>query len=523
MNRKLIIGASVVVLLAGAGLVAALRGGLGAPAEPTPVATTAPAEEQVVAAAKVVPARAAELSFPSGGVVAEVLVAEGATVRAGQALARLDAAALQARLARAEAQLLSARASLRLLNEGPSVEQLAAAEAGVRQAQAQLRLTLVAVSPDDIRAAEAQIKAAQALVNRLQSGAANPDVRAAQAGLAQAQAGLAGQRAQLSAGKTSAELQLAQAAELLVQAQTAYSTARWNWEYVQANGTDPNQPTRTDASGKTKANRLNETQRQQYHDAFVAAEAGLHGAEAGVRQAQVAYDGARQGEIEGIQAAEQQLAAAQITLDRVSGVGQSEDLAQARAQLALAQSSLGQLSGPRREQQIAAAQAALDAAQAGLVLLKAAPRESERLAAEAQVAAAAAEADAARADLAQAVLAAPFAGVVAGLELRAGEYVVPGAPVAQLADPAEWLIETTDLTELSIAQVGAGSPATITFDALPGSELRGLVLRVAGFGQTRQGDIIYKAVIKPEQPDARMRWNMTATVSISATRSADAP
>jgi HlyD family secretion protein len=94
------------------------------------------------------------------------------------------------------------------------------------------------------------------------------------------------------------------------------------------------------------------------------------------------------------------------------------------------------------------------------------------------------------------------------------EYVAPGAPIVQLADAGGWQIETSDLTELNVGNVHVGAPATISFDALPGVTLPGTVMRIKGFGENKQGDITYKVVVKPAQQDARLHWNMTASVSI---------
>jgi len=244
-----------------------------------------------------VPARSAALSFETGGAVAQVLVNEGDHVQAGQVLARLDQGRLTATLARAEAQLRQAQANYAKLNDGPRSEDVAAAEAQVRQAQAQFRTSLDSVTPADLQAAQANLQSAQATLARLLSGAKNADVRAAQAQLQQAQASLEGQRGQLSAGKTNSDLQLSQSAESLIQAQTAYSTAKWHWDQVQSTGNDPINPTTPDPknAGKTKANKLNETQKQQYHDAFIQAEAALRSAETAVEQARVAADNAHQG------------------------------------------------------------------------------------------------------------------------------------------------------------------------------------------------------------------------------------
>src|SRR6266511_3898335 len=427
MKRMFLISILIAALT---GLLAACGGTQAeAPAVPsTPVKT----EDKIIAEAKVVPAQRAALSFPIGGTIAEVLVKEGDAITAGQVIARLDRAPKAVNLSRAEAQLKAAEARLQDLTDGPRQEDVDAAQAQLRQAQAQLKQTLGSVTPEDIAAVQAQIEAAQATLARLRAGMGSSDVRAVQAQLQQAQAGLTAQRDQLSAGKTNAELQLLQAADRLVQAQTAYSTAKWHWEHVQAHGTDPLSPSVPDSAnpGKTKSNKLNETQKQQYHDAFVQAERELHSAELAVQQAQVVAQSARQAEINGLQGAE---------------------------------ASLARLRGPQRDDQIAVAQAGVDAAQANLARIKSPPQPSELTALEAQVDAARAERDAAKLALDQAELKAPFDGLVAALDIRVGETISSNAEVAQLADTSAWQIETTDLTELNFAQVHVGDRVALTF------------------------------------------------------------
>jgi len=504
-----------ILIAALTGLLAACGGTQAeAPAVPsTPLKT----EDKIIAEAKVVPAQRAALSFPIGGTIAEVLVKEGDAITAGQVIARLDRATKAVNLSRAEAQLKAAEARLQDLTDGPRQEDVDAAQAQLRQAQAQLKQTLGSVTPEDIAAVQAQIEAAQATLARLRAGMGSSDVRAVQAQLQQAQAGLTAQRDQLSAGKTNAELQLLQAADRLVQAQTAYSTAKWHWEHVQAHGTDPLSPSVPDSAnpGKTKSNKLNETQKQQYHDAFVQAERELHSAELAVQQAQVVAQSARQAEINGLQGAEASIASAQANLERTTSSVLSEQLAQARSQLAQARASLARLRGPQRDDQIAVAQAGVDAAQANLARIKSPPQPSELTALEAQVDAARAERDAAKLELDQAELKAPFDGLVAALDIRVGETISSNAEVAQLADTSAWQIETTDLTELNVAQVHVGDRVALTFDALPKVELAGRVLRVKELGENHQGDIVYRAIVVPDQADARLRWNMTASAAIS--------
>jgi HlyD family secretion protein len=156
-----------------------------------------------------------------------------------------------------------------------------------------------------------------------------------------------------------------------------------------------------------------------------------------------------------------------------------------------------------------------DAAQANLARVKAGPLASESLAAQAQIDSAQAEVSTAKVDRARAELKSPFAGVIAALDLKLNEYVSPGAPIIQIADTSAWQVETTDLTELSAVRINAGDPAKLTFDAIPDLALSGKVLRIKGFGENRQGDIVYKVVVQPDAAAAQLRWNMTSTISIS--------
>src|SRR5947199_233325 len=83
---------------------------------------------------------------------------------------------------------------------------------------------------------------------------------------------------QVSATRTNAQLALEQAANGVQQAQTTYSTARWNWQHAQQHRTDPLNPKNPSAGGGQEPNKLNDAQKQQYHDAFIQAEAMLHSA-----------------------------------------------------------------------------------------------------------------------------------------------------------------------------------------------------------------------------------------------------
>ncbi len=226
-----------------------------------------------------------------------------------------------------------------------------------------------------------------------------------------------------------------------------------------------------------------------------AARAEAANAEAAVKQAQWAYD--RVAAYPGAGARPESLALEQATNNYLAARGRLDAL----------------LAGARPGE-LAVAQAEIDRAQAELALTQAAARPETISAAEADVAAAAAALDEARVALAERELKAPFAGTVAALDARVGEQVAPGVVIARLADLSAWQIETSDLTELDVAGIHEGSSVTITFDAIPELELAGKVVRVRPFGEQKQGDIVYTVTIAPDRFDERLRWNMTAAVTI---------
>jgi HlyD family secretion protein len=165
------------------------------------------------------------------------------------------------------------------------------------------------------------------------------------------------------------------------------------------------------------------------------------------------------------------------------------------------------------EAQIQQALAAIQTAKSNLARLT--PTADDIAAAEANVQAARAARDLAADALARAQLVAPFAGEVVALDLRVGEQVGVGVPVARIADTTAFQVETVDLTEINVINVKQGDPATITVDAIPELELTGKVASIRGYGENRQGDIVYTIVITLDKQDPRLRWNMTAKVAIS--------
>ena len=123
----------------------------------------------VTAEGMVIPLFDVNLSFQTGGTVAEILVSEGDTVSIGEALIRLESDDAELAVQQAEAGLVSAQVARDLAQN-----QLALAEAGVETAQTQvesaeanLALIIAGPRPEEIAAAEAAVAAAQ---SQIQSG-----------------------------------------------------------------------------------------------------------------------------------------------------------------------------------------------------------------------------------------------------------------------------------------------------------------------------------------------------------------
>ncbi|HEU5087218.1 MAG TPA: biotin/lipoyl-binding protein, partial [Roseiflexaceae bacterium] len=315
----------------------------------------------VTAAGQIEPQQTVNLSFTTASAVDAVLVRPGDEVAAGQVLARADTRELALRLAQAQAALRQAEANAARVRGGVTQSELAAAEVQLEQARGQLLQVRGGVTDTDLQAARAQLQQAQAALAKLTRGANQSDIEIAEARVRDAELTLTTQRDQLSAAKTNAELQLQQATNALTQAQSRYATAKQNWEYVQETGNDPitrSVPSSTQP-GQSRDNKLNDSQRQQYYDAFVQAEAALHSAETSVRQAQVAYDNARQAEASGVERAEGQVQIAQANRDQLLAGADADQLAAAQAQVAAARSNLAKLGGEQRAGALQAAEAAV--------------------------------------------------------------------------------------------------------------------------------------------------------------------
>ena len=140
---------------------------------------------------------------------------------------------------------------------------------------------------------------------------------------------------------------------------------------------------------------------------------------------------------------------------------------------------------------------------------------SDMAVAEAQYEAARANLDAARAALADVELTAPFDGTVAGLKVKTGETVTPGQVFASVADFSDWIVKTTDLTELDVVDISEGQPVAITLDAIPDQALDGTITLIGQNYSEKQGDVVYEVTVQLNESLPNMRWGMTSEVKFN--------
>ena len=126
-----------------------------------------------------------------------------------------------------------------------------------------------------------------------------------------------------------------------------------------------------------------------------------------------------------------------------------------------------------------------------------------------------AQRSAAQAALADLELVAPFDGLVTQLEITAGEQLSPGQPVVQLADFSEWVVETTDLTEIDIVKIDPSQAVIVIPDALKDLELNGQIEHISDGFIERGGDVLYTVRITLDEADPNLRWGMTVEVQFA--------
>lgn len=254
---------------------------------------------------------------------------------------------------------------------------------------------------------------------------------------------------------------------------------------------------------------------------LIEARANLQNAKAALQQATSTYDQVRWRndiamlpESLQMQKATNDYEAAQARYDLLAQPATLATISNLRSQVEAAKANLARVQTPAKPAEVDAIAAEVRKAQADLQLMQAGARPEAIASAQAEVQAADVAVMRAQAVLSQTVLLAPFSGLIGDIAVEVGEQVAPGKALVQLGDVSGWRIETSDLTELDITKVQEGASAVTAIDALPGETFTGRVAHIKRWGENKVGDIVYTVEILPTQADNRLRWNMTASVTI---------
>ena len=168
--------------------------------------------------------------------------------------------------------------------------------------------------------------------------------------------------------------------------------------------------------------------------------------------------------------------------------------------------------GPAPEDWIVEAQNDLALKKANMDELQRAYNRMKNGADSEQLAVLEARLNAAKAGVAAFSVVAPFDGVVAALSAKTGSSINAGEVAVTVADFSNWLVKTTDVTEIDVVNLKEGQPVTVTFDALPELELKGSVLSIGQTYTQNQGDIVYEVTVLLTDTNPALRWGMTSAV-----------
>jgi multidrug resistance efflux pump len=111
------------------------------------------------------------------------------------------------------------------------------------------------------------------------------------------------------------------------------------------------------------------------------------------------------------------------------------------------------------------------------------------------------------------VLKAPFAGIVAEINVSINQQVGPETWAVVVIDPSVWYVDTSDLTEYEVVNIEVGDTAIITVDVLPDVEMSGVVEQIALAPKVQAGDVVYTVRLRVDEPDPQMKWGMTVEIA----------
>lgn len=154
----------------------------------------------------------------------------------------------------------------------------------------------------------------------------------------------------------------------------------------------------------------------------------------------------------------------------------------------------------------------LAAAEARLDYLSAQPFPEDVAVAQAEVEQALLNAEAAKARLKMAGLFAPTDGTVTKVFVNANEYAGAGQPIMEISDLTKLFVEV-EMDDLEVASLEIGDSLIVTFEALPGIDIEGQVIRIKP-SEASDSERSFVVLLDMEEIPKGLRWGMTAEVVI---------
>ena len=115
---------------------------------------------------------------------------------------------------------------------------------------------------------------------------------------------------------------------------------------------------------------------------------------------------------------------------------------------------------------------------------------------------------------------APFDGTIAKLDVKKGDSASSGTAVATLITAQK--IAQVSLNEVDVAKVQLGQKATLTFDAIDGLSIAGVVSDIDTVGTVSQGVVTYTVTITFDTQDDRVKSGMSVSAAIITNMKQDA-
>jgi HlyD family secretion protein len=326
--------------------------------------------------------------------------------------------------------------------------------------EAELQALRDGASAADIAAAEAAVQSAQAAFDDLLAGPTDEEIAEYEANIRQQQASIwSASAAYNSTADAIKDSSIASAEADLIEAQIAYDEAK---------------------------DRNNDFAISFTHEAMIDAQENLEIAQAKVDELK---EGPNQGSLNSasanISAAQANLNEAQANYDELLAGATAAEISAAELTLARAISDLADLQEGASAQDIAIAEAELEQARIDLLSAQEA--------------------------LADAVIVAPFAGLVTDVRVSVGERAT-GAVVELVSSEMEVVLQ---VDELDIGSLNSGQPAIVTFEAWPDAELSGQIHAIApSSGGAADSIVNYDVVIRFDTADLPILVGMTADAQL---------